>query len=66
MVEKPGKKPYNFKGHRSYHFQVNEVHQCLKKALTEHPTLPLATTLKVMETMDIIRKKIGLQYPCEK
>ncbi|MCM6775318.1 Gfo/Idh/MocA family oxidoreductase [Nocardia sp. CDC159] len=40
-----------------------EVHQCLRKGLTESPLVPLAETLGVLRTMDEIRAGIGVAYP---
>jgi hypothetical protein len=33
--------------------------------LTESPVLPLSETLSIMETLDEIRRQIGLRYPSE-
>jgi predicted dehydrogenase len=51
-------------GHGLRH-QAAEVGRCLRAGLTESPTLTLAETLSIMETMDEVRRQIGLRYPSE-
>jgi dihydrodiol dehydrogenase / D-xylose 1-dehydrogenase (NADP) len=48
-----------------YHYQVNEVVRCLRQGKLESDVMPLAESLSVLETMDSIRKQIGLVYPRE-
>jgi hypothetical protein len=43
--------------------QAVEVHRCLRAGLRESPVLPLSETLSIMQTMDEIRRQIGLTYP---
>ncbi len=45
--------------------QAAEVGRCLRAGLTESPILTLAETLSIMETMDEVRRQIGLRYPSE-
>lgn len=42
--------------------QIAEVTRCLDQDLTESPLLPQAFSLQLSETMDAIRKQIGVQY----
>jgi predicted dehydrogenase len=51
-------------GHGLRH-QAAEVGRCLRAGLTESPILTLAETLSIMETMDEVRRQIGLSYPSE-
>ena len=42
--------------------QAAEVGRCLREGLTESPVLTLDETVSIMETMDEIRRQIGLDY----
>jgi predicted dehydrogenase len=42
--------------------QAAEVGRCLRAGLTESPILTLDETVSIMETMDEIRRQIGLDY----
>ena len=44
-------------------FEAAELARCVAEGLTESPHLPLAETVSIMETMDEIRRQIGLTYP---
>jgi predicted dehydrogenase len=50
---------------RGLRHQVAEVNRCLRVGLTESPILPLDETLSIMETMDEVRRLIGVRYPAE-
>jgi predicted dehydrogenase len=43
--------------------QAAEVGRCLRAGLTESPILPLDETVAIMETLDEVRRQIGLTYP---
>jgi len=43
--------------------EAAEVARCLRAGLLETPLLPLAETYSIMQTMDEIRRQIGLTYP---
>ncbi len=45
-----------------YAFEAAHVMDCLEKELLESTLLPLDFTLDLVETLDIIREKIGLEY----
>jgi predicted dehydrogenase len=51
-------------GHGLRH-QAAEVGRCLRQGLLESPILTLAETLSIMETMDEVRRQIGLRYSWE-
>ena len=44
-------------------YQAAEVGRCLRAGLTESPRLPLDETVSIMETLDEVRRQIGLTYP---
>ena len=44
-------------------YQAAEVGRCLRAGLTESPRLPLDETVAIMETLDEVRRQIGLTYP---
>ena len=46
-----------------FHFEAAEVHRCLREGLVESPLVPWADTLAVMETLDEVRRQIGVAYP---
>ncbi|MBV9594908.1 MAG: Gfo/Idh/MocA family oxidoreductase [Actinobacteria bacterium] len=48
---------------RGMQHQAAEVGRCLRAGLRESPALPLAETLSIMQTMDEVRRQIGLTYP---
>jgi len=54
--------PFKGSGH---HFEVMEVNKCLLKGKIESKIMPHDETLAIMDTMDKIRKQIGLKYPME-
>ena len=47
------------------HYQVGEVHRCLRAGLSESPAMPVSESLALANTMDAIREQIGLRYPGE-
>jgi predicted dehydrogenase len=46
-------------------FEAAEVGRCVREGLHESPVLPLDETVAVMETLDEVRRQIGLSYPSE-
>ena len=50
---------------RGFSYEAAEFARCLVAGETESPLLPHATTLRVMETMDAVRRQIGVAYPGE-
>jgi predicted dehydrogenase len=61
----PKKLPRIAWGSAGYQYEAAEVNQCIREGKTESTTVTLAESLAVMETMDQVRKKIGLKYPRE-
>lgn len=50
---------------RGFSYEAAEFARCLVAGETESPLLPHATTLRVMETMDDVRRQTGVVYPGE-
>jgi hypothetical protein len=48
-----------------YQFEATEAAQCIKAGRLESPVMPLDESLRIMETLDTIRQRIGLTYPME-
>lgn len=44
-------------------FEAAEVGRCLHEGRTESPLMPLDETVSIMETIDEVRRQIGLEYP---
>jgi predicted dehydrogenase len=53
-------KPYEGRG---LHGEAAEVGRCLRAGLLESPLMPLDETYTIMQTMDEVRRQIGLSYP---
>ncbi len=52
--------PYAGRGLRG---EAAEVGRCLRAGLLESPLLPPGETYTIMQTMDEVRRQIGLSYP---
>jgi predicted dehydrogenase len=50
---------------RGMQYQAAEVGRCLREGRTESTVMPLDETLSIMQTMDDVRRQIGLRYPTE-
>ncbi|TAH01601.1 MAG: gfo/Idh/MocA family oxidoreductase [Sphingobacteriales bacterium] len=48
-----------------YHHQIRHVQECLRQGLTESPVMTHKDSLGLMETMDSIRREVGLKYPAD-
>lgn len=48
---------------RGLRFEAAEVMACLRQGRLESDVLPLDETVSIMETMDEVRRQIGLAYP---
>lgn len=53
-------RPYEGNGLR---FQAIEVGRCIREGLQESPVMPWRETVAVLETLDEVRRQIGLSYP---
>ena len=47
---------------QGFEYEIQEVVDCLKQGKLESDVMPLDETLSIMQTMDAIRRKIGLVY----
>jgi predicted dehydrogenase len=57
--------PGTITGHEGLVYQAAHFAELLASGSTESPLLPLSETLTIMQTMDEIRRQIGLVYPNE-
>lgn len=48
---------------RGMQFQALEAERCIRDGLSESPGMPLSESIAIMETMDEVRRQIGLTYP---
>lgn len=48
-----------------YHYEIRHVQECLRQQWTESPVMTHSDTLALMEVLDEIRKKAGIQYPSD-
>ncbi len=48
-----------------YGLEVAEVHRCLRQGELESPAVPLDDTLAILETIDDVRRQIGVRYPAD-
>ncbi|HMP75563.1 MAG TPA: Gfo/Idh/MocA family oxidoreductase [Kiritimatiellia bacterium] len=48
-----------------FEYQIEAAHEALRAGAIESPVIPHAATLRVLRTMDEIRRQIGLVYPFE-
>lgn len=51
-----------YEGH-GFKFEVAETERCIREGLTESPLRPHADTLAVLEWIDAIRARIGVEFP---
>ncbi len=49
----------------SLHFQIPEVHRCIREGRLESAVMPHAESLAIMATLDRVREQIGVRYPDE-
>ncbi len=50
---------------RGFSYEAAEFARCLVAGETESPLMPHATTLRVLDTMDDVRRQVGVVYPGE-
>jgi predicted dehydrogenase len=48
---------------RGMQYQAAEVGRCLRAGLRESPAIPLDETVAIMETLDAVRDRTGLDFP---
>ncbi|KAM9410640.1 dihydrodiol dehydrogenase, tandem duplicate 1 [Pholidichthys leucotaenia] len=54
--------PLNFINSTGLRYEAEEVRQCLLQGLKESPRMPLAESVLLTETMDEIRKQVGVVF----
>lgn len=62
---RPRQEPITATGDHGFRYEIAAVMACLAAGQTESPDMPLDETLAIAETMDEIRRQIGLKYPFE-
>jgi hypothetical protein len=45
-----------------YQHETHHVNECLRQGLTESPIWSLSDTIELMQTLDRVRRKMGLSY----
>ena len=48
-----------------YQYEAAEVMRCVREGALESPLMPLDETLAIMQTLDEVRRQIGLRYPAD-
>jgi predicted dehydrogenase len=61
----PNQDPVEATGDFGFRYEIAEAMSCLAAGQTESPNMPLDETLAIAETMDEVRRQIGLKYPFE-
>lgn len=56
------RRDFPFPDGQGFEYEIQEVVDCLNQGKLESDVMPLDETLSIMQTMDAIRKKIGLVY----
>ena len=62
---RPKEDPIEAAGEIGFQFEIAEAMACLRAGEIESPNMPLDETLSIAETMDEVRRQIGLKYPFE-
>ena len=62
---RPKEDPVEATGDFGFQYEIAEAMSCLAAGQTESPQMPLDETLAIAETMDEVRRQIGLRYPFE-
>jgi predicted dehydrogenase len=60
-----GQEPVTYTGEFGYHYEAAEVMACLRAGQQESAIMPLDESIAIAETMDEVRRQIGLTYPVE-
>ncbi|MEM7133397.1 MAG: Gfo/Idh/MocA family oxidoreductase [Chloroflexota bacterium] len=56
------RRDFPFPDGQGFEYEIQEVVDCLNQGKLESDIMPLNETLSIMQTMDAIRKKVGLVY----
>ena len=60
-----GLRPVEFSGPAGFQYEATEAMGCLHAGKKESRLMPLDESVAIAETMDRLRKQIGLRYPME-
>ena len=61
----PGQEPEKVTGEAGYHYEAAEVARCVRAGLKESPLMALDETIAIHESLEEVRRQIGLRYPFE-
>ncbi len=50
---------------RGMQFQALEVERCINERISESSIMPLSESIEIMETMDEVRRQVGVVYPSQ-
>jgi len=56
------RKSFPYPEGQGFEFEIQEAVDCIREGKPESPVMPLDETISIMQTMDTIRRKIGLVY----
>ncbi len=62
---RPKEDPVEATGDFGFQYEIAEAVDCLRAGKLESPQMPLDETLAIAETMDEVRRQIGVRYPFE-
>ncbi|MFO7698644.1 MAG: Gfo/Idh/MocA family oxidoreductase [Anaerolineae bacterium] len=60
-----GQEPEKVTGEAGYHYEAAEVADCVRTGLKESPLMPLDESVAIHESLEEVRRQIGLRYPFE-
>jgi dihydrodiol dehydrogenase / D-xylose 1-dehydrogenase (NADP) len=60
-----GEEPETITGEAGYHYEAAEVADCVRAGLKESPIMPLDESVAIAESLEEVRRQIGLRYPME-
>ncbi len=54
-----------FRNSMGMQYEAKHVVECLKEGKKESPLMPLQETITIMQTLDEMRRQLGVKYPSE-
>jgi len=64
--EEPSEIKLPFDDNKGFKYEIEAASESIRKGLSENETMPLSDTLQLMETIDEIKKQLGLVYANDK
>jgi dihydrodiol dehydrogenase / D-xylose 1-dehydrogenase (NADP) len=64
-LEVPGQDPEVITGEAGYHLEAAAVAECVRQGLKESSIMPLDETIAVAESLEEVRRQVGVRYPFE-